>query len=348
MWVVSDDAVTPAERLAQELADEVLFPSALEVDRDGMPPRRQLDRLAEAGLFGVIGPTSHGGLGADHATFCSVIERLAGGCLTTAFVWLQHHGAVAAVAHADGVVQDRWLASLCRGEVRAGVAFSHLRRPGAPMPVAERRDDDWVLRGRTPWITGWGLVDVVHVAARTAGGDVVWLLVDATARPGFTVEPLRLVALDASATVAASFDGLAVDAARTTFVESFDAWEARDRAGLRTNGSLALGVAGRCCRLLGDPGLEDELSARRRELDAATPAELPAARAAASAFALQAASTLVVASGGGAMSRDHHAQRLIREAAFALVQGQTGAIREAQLASLRPRRGAAGSDAPVR
>jgi alkylation response protein AidB-like acyl-CoA dehydrogenase len=59
-----------------------------------------------------------------------------------------------------------------------------------------------------------------------------------------------------------------------------------------------------------------------------------AARAAASALAVRAASARVAAGGGRSMVTDHHAQRLAREALFLLVQGQTTAIRAAQVAAL--------------
>jgi hypothetical protein len=37
-----------------------------------------LDALAAAGLYGLVGPHSAGGLGADVATLCAVVEILAG------------------------------------------------------------------------------------------------------------------------------------------------------------------------------------------------------------------------------------------------------------------------------
>ena len=66
-----------------------------------------------------------------------IIEIIASGCLTTTFVWIQHHGAVRALADAPQPLRDAWLArNSARGEVRAGVAFSGLRRPGPPILTA--------------------------------------------------------------------------------------------------------------------------------------------------------------------------------------------------------------------
>jgi hypothetical protein len=111
------------------------------------------------------------------------------------------------------------------------------------------------------------------------------------------------------------------------------AWPARDSAGLRTNGSLSLGATLRCVRLL-EPASPEvaaalgvELDACRSRLDAATPADLPQARAAASELALRSAATLAVAAGARGVLAGEHAQRLLREASFLLVFGSRPAIR---------------------
>jgi hypothetical protein len=108
----------------------------------------------------------------------------------------------------------------------------------------------------------------------------------------------------------------------------------KDAAGLRTNGFLSVGVARRCLTLLGRTALDDELEDVRARLVAASVEALPSARARASLFAVDAAMALVAAGGGRSMVRQAHAQRLGREAMFLLVQGQTPAIRAAQMAML--------------
>jgi len=100
------------------------------VDGADRVPAGHLDLLAARGLYGMAAPPGRGGLGADLVTACRVIETLARGCLATAFVWLQHHGVVRAVA-AAGDTGARWLQPLCRGERRAGIALGGTL-PGAP------------------------------------------------------------------------------------------------------------------------------------------------------------------------------------------------------------------------
>ncbi|MBV9817762.1 MAG: acyl-CoA dehydrogenase family protein [Solirubrobacterales bacterium] len=77
---------------ARRVAREVLSPVCDAVDRDGGPPVDQLDAIAAAGLYGLVGPRAAGGLDADLAETCAVIEALACGCLKTTFIFVQHHG----------------------------------------------------------------------------------------------------------------------------------------------------------------------------------------------------------------------------------------------------------------
>lgn len=321
--------------LARTISDGVLFPGALEVDASDIVPVDRLDRLASAGFYGLAGPAEAGGMGvADMATALGVIEIIASGCLTTAFVWIQHHGAVRALLGGPPALRDAWLRRLCAGEVRAGVAFSGLRRPGPPILTASQDRDDWRFQGFAPWVTGWGRIDVVRAAARRENGDIVWALVDATAGPTLQAERLRLAAVNASATVTLSFDQHAVPADRVISIQPFDEWREQDRASLRLNGSLALGVARRCALLLESEALTAELDECRRSLDQASPEAMPQERARASELALRAATRLVVLGGGRAIALDHQAQRLAREALFLLVFGQTAAIKAAQLTRL--------------
>lgn len=321
---------------AQHLADDVLFPRALDTDRAALVPKDLLDELAAAGMYGLTGPAEFGGAGvADRRVVWDAVELLATGCLTTTFVWAQHLGTVTAVAERAGPqLRDRWLRSLCRGDIRAGVAFSALRRPGPPMLTAARGAGGWRLHGSAPWVSGWGRIDVIRVAARD-GADIVWLLVDVAPGSALQAGPLELAAVNASGTVTLRFDGLAVPDDRVITIEPFEVWRTRDREGLRLNGSHALGVAGRCLRLLGEAarmGDLDDVARARVELGTATAETLPHARARASQLAMRLAERLVITGGGSSILLASHAQRLAREALFLLVFGQTPAIRAQQLA----------------
>jgi alkylation response protein AidB-like acyl-CoA dehydrogenase len=235
-------------------------------------------------------------------------------------------------------VRSRWYDELCAGRRRAGVAQAALR-PGTPSVRARRVDGGYLLDGEAPWVTGWGMIDTLLAVGRTGDDTVVWGLLDAVDGMGLSTSALDLVAVAASGTVVVRFADCFVPDERITGTAPFAEVTVADKAGLRGNGSLALGVVDRCVRLLEPragslPGALDDC---RAALDSAGPEELPSARAAASALASRAAAALVTAYGAGAVLRGNHAERLSREALFLLVFGSRPAIRTALLSSLTVR-----------
>ena len=322
--------MTPAEAVQQavRLAETTLYPSAMAVDGAQAVPAGHLDALAAAGLYGIAAPVQAGGLEADLATFCRVVEIMAGGCLATTFVWLQHHGAVRAIAASgEEALRAAWLRPLAQGSRRAGVALAG-GWPGPARLRARRVSDGYALDGTAPWVTGWGMVDVIYTLARDEDENLVAALVPARSSASLTATRLDLVAVNASATVELGFSGHLVPDELVCSVFPHAEWLARDAQGLRPNGSLALGVAARCCRLAGRSALTDQLDRLRAALDQADAETMPAARAAAAEFAFRAAGVAVAAAGSRGILAGQHPQRLAREAQFLLVFGSRPAIKE--------------------
>ncbi len=180
-------AVERVRPTVRRLADEMLFPEAMRVDRLDALPAAHLDALAAAGLYGAPVPAEAGGLGLDLGGICAVAEELAGGCLATAFVWIQNRGLVTTLAAegAPAALRDQWLGSLCQGKVRGGITTAWLI-PGPPLLRAQPADGGWRLAGEAPWVTGWGLVDLLLLVARGPEDTAVTLIVDAVPQPGLT------------------------------------------------------------------------------------------------------------------------------------------------------------------
>lgn len=301
-----------------------LFSDAVEVDADpdaaGPVLADHWSLLADAGLLGV---QARGGLDAASG----VLSALAGSCLSTAFLWLQHEGATAAVAASP--LADELLPGLEDGTVRAGLALAGLR-PGPDQLRAWPAEGGWSLTGQVPWVTGFGIVDQLQVAA-VDGAEVAFLLVPATA-PGLdaAVQPLSAAAASATATV--RFDHVLVPADRELRRVPTSVWADSQQHGVALNGFLSVGVAQRCAVLAGTAGTGLH-EVRQRLLDA-RPEEVPEARAAASLLAVQAATGLVLATGSAAAVRGGHAERLWREAAFLLVFASRPRIKAAALERL--------------
>lgn len=324
---------------ATEIADDLLFPHALETDRSDVVPRASLDALAAAGLYGIVGDPSDGGLGADFETFLHVIEILAGGCLSTCFVWIQHHSVVRAVTSTETpALRERWARRMCMGEVRAGIALAGLAS-GPRRIAAARMGQGWSLTGTAPWVTGWGLIDVLQVAGRDEGDQVVSTLIDARPADGMTVDPpLELVALSSTVTSSAHFNDLRVSDDQVLSIQPLVERLKGDHATLRTHAAMAAGVASRCVALMGATPMADELESVRLRIRTAAPDEMVAVKAAASELAWRAAGALVVATGSRSLIVAEHAQRLAREAMFLLVFGGRPALRDELVALLERRR----------
>ena len=324
-----------------EVAEGVLFPAAQETDRGERVPEGHLRDLAAAGAFGV------------NAT-CSPVEKrqihrvLGGACGATYFVWAQHEAPVRLLtASANEALRNRWLDRLLAGEVVGGTAFAHLRRPGPPLVRAEVDGDGWRLEGEAPWATGWGMAGVYSVGAITPSGTVLWVLLPAERLT--PTRPLELAAMQATATVRLTFDAAAVTTDDVMLELDRPLWDALD-ASIGNRGNPAVqGLARRALDLLGatgpagadvaaalHPPLERTIALNEALAEAADAGEvdveaLAAARADAVELAQRAALALLTAVGGRGMELTSPAQRLVREAAFYAIQGQTVAGRAAGL-----------------
>jgi alkylation response protein AidB-like acyl-CoA dehydrogenase len=353
-------------------ADEVLYPTAGQVDRQGQFPASHLSRLAELGLFGLDGPSTPP---VPPPVRRRIQMALAGSCGTTWLIWSQHHSPVRTLAaQADSLVSKRWLAALESGQALAAVAFAHLRRPGSPPLSAEPSRGGWILTGFAPFVTSVGLADVLMIAALEGESRIRWFLVESCrlSDPGVTIHPLDLAVLQASATVAIRFDSWFVSQEELAQTVRRPTWQCRDVVKTAEPSWAALGLIERSVRLLADLGARDPAVAEMAEkltgdseaalreasrladqkldhfsgrtfdagddafsaLDNELLGELVEQRAKNLRLAVEATSALVAAGGGGSMSRSNPAQRLAREAAFHLIQAQTKTIKAAVLRRL--------------
>lgn len=344
---------------ARAVADGVLFPAAQDADRAAVLPRDGLVALADAGLFGIAGPASHGGTDLGTHASRQVIATIGGGCGATFFVWVQHHGVVRSLRSSPNrrLVEDL-LAPMCAGTIMAGVAFAHVRRLGAPAVLATRTDDDsgWLLDGFAPWATSWGIAERFAVAATTDDGQLVWSMMPGAATAGMRATPLALPVFASTGTVALTFESCMVPDEQVIGVEALAAWRHADRRRAAIGQPAVLGITERASRLLGDrAGDRDALAAAgrlRADLrtawarddalldgflgtgdDESLVTTASEHRAECLHLARRATTALLAASGGGGMDLDHPAQRLARESDFYVIQAQTGDGRAATLRS---------------
>jgi alkylation response protein AidB-like acyl-CoA dehydrogenase len=308
----------------------ILAANARDIDIAESMSRQHLNVLAEAGLYGAFAPTSIGGLELDLGVVCKIVEQLASACLTTTFVWIQHFRLLAALLDPATPEGFRELLPLAvSGQVKGGVALGGLL-PGPPRLKAIETKDGWRLNGDAPWVSGWGIVDVLFVTARHSDDTVVSFVIDAVDQPGIEVTRHRLSAMNASSTVQLAFNECHIPNSRYVGSQPYAPGLKRPE-GLRVNGSLALGVARRCCELLGPTSLDDELRQCRDDLDAFETKDVAVSRARAAELAVRASHVLAVSRGSRSAIFGDIAERTTREAALLLVFASRPAIKDALL-----------------
>jgi alkylation response protein AidB-like acyl-CoA dehydrogenase len=339
--IVTGNLVERAERVAQT----VLYPSALDVDRTGAIPASHWQAIADAGLYGIAAP----GSGLEFGDIIEILEVMASGCLATAFTWIQHHGMLAALsASANGALRDEFAGGLAAGRIKGGVAFAGAV-PVPPRMRCERVDGGWRLAGQAPFVSGWGVIDVIQYSARDADtGDIVSGLVAAGPQPGITgVARQALFVADATQTVSIDVDGLVISDDRVVSRVTWEAFMANQNFGFRLNGTLPIGVARRCAALLDEADQPDAAASLRAaadevrgRLDAglADSTALLSARAEGAELAVRAAAAAVAAGGGPALLRDSPAQLQARNATFTLVAASRPELKRALIAGFSDRR----------
>lgn len=341
-----------------QLADHVLRPAALSVDRASSIPASHYDAIAELGLFSMLAPPDLGGLGFDLERVRLVLRVLGGGCGATAFAFAQHGGVVAALAQTENKrLRDRWLPALC-ARTLGGTAFAHVRRAGAAAVQAGRVDGGWQIDGLAPWATSWGTAEVFSVAATTASDEIVWFLLPVGAGVPSTIEasePMALLTFDATETVSLRFVDHHVADDDVLSVGSAAAWRVGDRRGAVRPNPLCVGIGDRALTELGHtaPETASELQrwwepfalqvmnaqvvppttdqADREQVEEREIARVAASRSS-SVFATQRLTTaLLAAVGGRGADRSNVAQLLAREALFYVIQAQNDDGRAATL-----------------
>src|SRR5436309_8377642 len=142
------------------------------LDREGEFPPAVLQSLREIGLFGLIVPEDHGGLGLSNSGYARVMQQVSGYDVSIA-VTLGAHSSIGfkgLLLFGNEAQKRRYLPKLATGET---IAAFRLTEPGRgsdafSIKTSARRDGDfYVLNGQKLWITNGGIADFYTVFAKT-------------------------------------------------------------------------------------------------------------------------------------------------------------------------------------
>jgi alkylation response protein AidB-like acyl-CoA dehydrogenase len=179
--------------VVRELVEEKILPVAGRLEHDDEYPTEIVKAMQDMGIFGLMIPEEHGGLGESLLTYALVVEEIARGWMSVSGI-INTHFIVAHLLLQHGTEEQkrRYLPRMATGEVRGAFSMSE---PGCGSDVsgittrAVRDGDGWSVTGQKMWLTNGGSANLVAVLTKTdTGADSVYrnmstFLVDK--EPGF-------------------------------------------------------------------------------------------------------------------------------------------------------------------
>jgi len=328
---------------------------AAALDQDVVALREALEELGRRGLLGLRIPTDYGGQGFTPHDFRRFQEASARASGALAFLESQHQSACSLIARCSNeALRDRLLPRLARGKETSAIAFSHLRRPGAPLVTAAPADGGYRLRGRLPWVTGWGLFTLCVTAAPLPDGRILFAVHPLGEVVGMRASaPLDLAAMTVTQTVGVDLEDFFVPDADVLDLHPATWIQENDRIAVALQSPLALGCAQAGIDVLreqaakrGNDGMKAAADRLDRELEAVRQEAYRAmeenadlerglkARAAVIELAGRATHAAVIAAAGAGNLASHPAQRVYREALAFSVLALSPPIQDAALRRL--------------
>ena len=207
--------------LTRDLADAELAPRAAEYEREERFPREVFAKLGEAGLLGLPFGEDVGGGGQPYAVYLQVVEKLAIRWASVALGVSVHTLACGPIDRfgteeqrrdlLPEMVGGRLLGAYCLSEAHAG------SDPAAMRARAVRDGEGWVASGEKAWVTHGGHADFYSTFLRTPddGERAISCFHLTPDLPGFsTAKPEEKMGFTASTTAAIRLDDVAVPADR--------------------------------------------------------------------------------------------------------------------------------------
>src|SRR6059058_278810 len=169
------DELTALQESVRRLAQDKVKPRAREIDESNEYPQDLFELFRDAGLLGLVIPTTYGGSGAGILGLTIAIEEIAKYSNAAALMLLLTRLPTGPVLIAGSDDQrQQYVRPIGTGELRAGFGLSE---PQAGSDVvgmrtkAVRDGDHWVLTGTKCWMSGVVQADWYCVFAKTGPAD---------------------------------------------------------------------------------------------------------------------------------------------------------------------------------
>ncbi|WP_458210634.1 acyl-CoA dehydrogenase family protein [Haladaptatus sp. NG-SE-30] len=156
----------------REFVDEEVAPVVDDYEERGEFPVDVIEKLGEAGLYGITVPEQYGGTGLDHRSLAITIEELARVWKIPAGVVSLSCGLIANTleSFADDWQKEEWLTDIFTENQITAVSLTEPQAGSDANNLetrAERDGDEYVLNGHKVWTSHGEVADLVFVVART-------------------------------------------------------------------------------------------------------------------------------------------------------------------------------------
>ncbi len=146
------------QQVCREFADEVLIPAADQHDREESYPAKNIERLANLGLLGILAPKEYGGLGLDNLALSVALEEIHRGCASTGVTVSVHNSLLSSPLLHFGTEdqKSRFFPRLASGEALGAYAITEPDHGSDAVGIetsCRREGDEWILNGTKAWIT---------------------------------------------------------------------------------------------------------------------------------------------------------------------------------------------------
>ena len=185
--------------IAKQITDERIIPARAELDEKHEFPRKILEEMAGADLFGVPIPEEYGGFGGGCFDIVLALEQLGRGCIGvgTAFA-ASSLGIYPLLFSGSEEQKKKYLPQVATGEKFSAFGLTEANAGSDASGInttAVLDGDEWVINGTKQWITNGGeaqIYTIVAITDRSKGARGASMFVVEEDDPGFSCGPKEM------------------------------------------------------------------------------------------------------------------------------------------------------------
>ncbi|MBK7402254.1 MAG: acyl-CoA dehydrogenase family protein [Myxococcales bacterium] len=171
------EVVTPLLDGFRKFAADHIDPRA--IDADAAIPENVVDGLRQQGLFGVLAPRAHGGLGLSTFAYARLMQEVGAHDGSVALMLTAHQslGTMGLLLFGTDAQKRKYLPRVASGESIASFCLTEPSAGSDAAGIQTRADpavdgEGWILEGQKSWIANGDRADLFTVFARTSKEEV--------------------------------------------------------------------------------------------------------------------------------------------------------------------------------